>query len=138
MEIDFNGGNSYVGYALLDDVNGQMLQQDMDDDEDFEASSDDESEGEDGETAAGGLEDGVRIWNEPRQVENIVLDTTKTAEILNVMNNFKLPPSSIPVWARDIPEDQWKEDLLQKIRIRQNPIAKESEEAAGSTSMQDN
>lgn len=135
MEID--GGNSYVGYALLDDVNGLMNQQDLDDDEDFEASSDEETDGDEVETAAGELEDGMQIWNEPRQVENIVLDTTKTAEILNVMNNFKLPPSSIPVWARDIPEDQWKDDLLQKIRLRQNPSSN-GDDAACSSSMDAN
>ena len=117
------GGNSYLGYALLDDINGQMHQQDMDDDEDFEASSDEETEGEeDGETVGGiGLDGGPIIWNEPRQGENILLDTNKTAEILNVMNNFKLPPTSIPTWAKEIPEDQWKNDLLQKIRLRQAP-----------------
>lgn len=60
------------------------------------------------------------VWNSPRQIEssNIELDSTKTETILTIMSNFKLSSSIIPPWARDIPEQEWKDDLLQRIRQR--------------------
>lgn len=36
------------------------------------------------------------------------------------MAGFKLPNSSVPEWAVGIPEDHWKEELLQRIRQRQH------------------
>ena len=34
------------------------------------------------------------------------------------MAKIQLPMLSIPEWAKEIPEEKWKEDLLQKIRNR--------------------
>jgi hypothetical protein len=34
------------------------------------------------------------------------------------MANVMLPGLSIPEWAKEIPEEKWKENLLQKIRSR--------------------
>lgn len=36
------------------------------------------------------------------------------------MNNFTIPNACIPSWAQGVSEEKWKEDLLQKIRERQN------------------
>jgi hypothetical protein len=35
------------------------------------------------------------------------------------MANIKLPSNAIPEWGISIPEEQWKQNLLQKIRARQ-------------------
>lgn len=57
------------------------------------------------------------IWNAPRPNElNIELDSSKTEQIMSVMAGIKLPTTAIPEWAQGIPEEKWKEDLLEKIR----------------------
>lgn len=35
---------------------------------------------------------------------------------MSVMAGIKLPTTAIPEWAQGIPEEKWKEDLLEKIR----------------------
>lgn len=44
------------------------------------------------------------------------------------MANFKLPVTSVPDWAIGVPEEQWKEDLLERIRQRQKPDIQNDEE----------
>uniref|UniRef100_A0A182KDA4 Male-enhanced antigen 1 n=1 Tax=Anopheles christyi TaxID=43041 RepID=A0A182KDA4_9DIPT len=62
----------------------------------------------------------VDVWNAPRPNElNIDLDSSKAAEIVNVMAGIKLPTTAVPEWARGVPEEEWKENLLQRIRQRQ-------------------
>ncbi|XP_050078576.1 male-enhanced antigen 1 [Anopheles maculipalpis] len=64
----------------------------------------------------------VDVWNAPRPNElNIELDSSKAAEIVNVMAGIKLPTTAVPEWARGVPEEEWKENLLQRIRQRQQP-----------------
>uniref|UniRef100_A0AAG5CW53 Male-enhanced antigen 1 n=1 Tax=Anopheles atroparvus TaxID=41427 RepID=A0AAG5CW53_ANOAO len=64
----------------------------------------------------------VDVWNAPRPNElNIDIDSTKAAEIVNVMAGIKLPTTAVPDWARGVPEEEWKENLLQRIRQRQQP-----------------
>ncbi|XP_053695623.1 uncharacterized protein LOC128743126 isoform X1 [Sabethes cyaneus] len=61
------------------------------------------------------------VWNAPRPTElNIELDGAKANQIVNVMAGFELPNSSVPAWAVGIPEDKWKQELLQRIRQRQH------------------
>ncbi|XP_001652986.2 uncharacterized protein LOC5569765 isoform X1 [Aedes aegypti] len=63
----------------------------------------------------------VDVWNAPRPNElNIELDSEKAEQIRNVMADFKLPNASVPQWAIGIPEESWKEELLLRIRQRQN------------------
>ncbi|XP_052896591.1 male-enhanced antigen 1 [Anopheles moucheti] len=64
----------------------------------------------------------VDVWNAPRPNElSIELDSSKAAEIVNVMAGIKLPTTAVPEWARGVPEEEWKENLLQRIRQRQQP-----------------
>uniref|UniRef100_A0A4Y0BN60 Male-enhanced antigen 1 n=1 Tax=Anopheles funestus TaxID=62324 RepID=A0A4Y0BN60_ANOFN len=64
----------------------------------------------------------VDVWNAPRPNElSIELDSSKAAEIVNVMAGIKLPTTAVPDWARGVPEEEWKENLLQRIRQRQQP-----------------
>ena len=37
------------------------------------------------------------------------------------MSNISLPSSATPEWARVVPEETWKESLLNTIAERQNP-----------------
>ncbi|XP_052867379.1 uncharacterized protein LOC128273452 [Anopheles cruzii] len=66
----------------------------------------------------------VDVWNAPRPDElNIDIDANKAAEIVTVMASIKLPTTAVPDWARGVPEEEWKENLLQRIRQRQQPEA---------------
>ncbi|XP_065355600.1 uncharacterized protein LOC135950040 [Calliphora vicina] len=59
------------------------------------------------------------IWSQPRPQElQIELDGNKTEQILNAMANFQLPNLAVPDWAAGVPEERWKEELLQRIRQR--------------------
>ncbi|XP_075153127.1 uncharacterized protein LOC142226795 [Haematobia irritans] len=59
------------------------------------------------------------VWSQPRPEElQIELDSNKTQQILNAMANFTLPNVGVPVWAEGVPEERWKEELLQRIRQR--------------------
>lgn len=44
--------------------------------------------------------------------EEIHLDESTSRQINNLMQNFKLPDASIPTWAKLVPEDVWKKNLL--------------------------
>lgn len=59
------------------------------------------------------------IWTQPRPKElEFPLDINKTEQILTAMATIKLPNTAIPNWAKDVPEESWKNDLLQRIRDR--------------------
>ncbi|XP_067625941.1 uncharacterized protein [Eurosta solidaginis] len=60
-----------------------------------------------------------QVWSEPRPKELLLdLDNTKTTQILNVMANITLPNAVVPDWAAGVPEERWKEELLERIRRR--------------------
>ncbi|XP_055533033.1 uncharacterized protein LOC129723092 [Wyeomyia smithii] len=65
----------------------------------------------------------LEVWNAPRPSElSIDLDCAKANQIVNVMAGFELPNSAVPPWAIGIPEDKWKQELLQRIRQRQHTV----------------
>ncbi|XP_050101248.1 male-enhanced antigen 1 [Anopheles aquasalis] len=75
------------------------------------------------------------VWNAPRPEElNIDIDANKAAEIVNVMAGIKLPTTAVPDWARGVPEEEWKENLLQRIRQRQQPEPVEGYSSSSSSS----
>ncbi|XP_076035167.1 uncharacterized protein LOC143021497 [Oratosquilla oratoria] len=56
------------------------------------------------------------IWNTPQASSSALsLDNGKVEEIKSLMANFTLPASSIPPWAREMSEDDWKHHLNTKI-----------------------
>ncbi|CAD6999158.1 uncharacterized protein LOC101461826 [Ceratitis capitata] len=62
-----------------------------------------------------------QVWSEPRPKElQLELDNNKTTQILNVMANITLPNAVVPDWAASVPEERWKEELLQRIRQRED------------------
>lgn len=55
------------------------------------------------------------VWNQPSTSSDIQMDSDKINEVKKAMLNFTLPAGNIPEWAKHIPEDQWKDNLLHKI-----------------------
>ncbi|VDL14610.1 unnamed protein product [Hymenolepis diminuta] len=57
------------------------------------------------------------LWNEPRKDEDqrIPLSDEKATEIKAYLSGFKLPEAYLPTWAMQIPEEVWKQRLLQRI-----------------------
>lgn len=43
------------------------------------------------------------------------MDSQKVDEVKQVMAHITLPASSIPEWAAKIPEENWKQELMQRI-----------------------
>lgn len=57
------------------------------------------------------------VWSSPApKCVDIDMDPVKANEVKMVMANVTLPSSSIPDWAAVIPEDQWKEQLINRIQ----------------------
>lgn len=122
----------YQGYSLLDDSdNEEAADDDSSDESDVEMQEIPvEHVGEEEEAPAVPAstvpsittcdqEIQREIWAVPRPANtNIDLDTSKTETIMHIMSGFALSSSIIPPWAKEIPEQEWKEDLLQRIRQR--------------------
>lgn len=49
---------------------------------------------------------------------DIEMDNDKVNEVKRAMSNFTLPPTSIPAWANSVPEEMWKENLMDRLRNR--------------------
>lgn len=65
--------------------------------------------------------------------EEIHLDEEKTKKINDLMQNFKLPEESVPSWAKLVPEDVWKKNLLdclnaKKLDLFNLPPAKDNQD----------
>ncbi|XP_063609041.1 uncharacterized protein LOC134783192 [Penaeus indicus] len=50
------------------------------------------------------------VWNSPAP-ERLSLDGNKVEEIKSVMASFSLPQSAIPPWAKDLSEEDWKNQV---------------------------
>lgn len=59
------------------------------------------------------------VWNAPAP-HDIEMDVEKANEVRQAMANFTLPSTSIPDWAASIPEDQWKEQLINRIQSKRD------------------
>lgn len=62
----------------------------------------------------------LEVWSCPYNRSNIDLDAAKIKQVKSVMASITLPETSIPQWASAISEDQWKEQLLVRIKEMQN------------------
>lgn len=49
---------------------------------------------------------------------NIEMDSAKEELVRNAMANFSLPLSAIPPWAKHIPEEEWKQQLISQINLK--------------------
>ncbi|KAM8717736.1 hypothetical protein ACLKA7_004440 [Drosophila subpalustris] len=62
-----------------------------------------------------------QVWNEPRPQElQMELDKTRTEQILKAMSKITLPNVTVPDWARGVPEERWKHELLERIQTRKS------------------
>ncbi|XP_070162961.1 male-enhanced antigen 1 [Polyergus mexicanus] len=62
----------------------------------------------------------LQVWSCSDNRSDIDLDATKIKEVKSVMASVTLPETSIPQWASAILEEQWKEQLLVRIKQMQN------------------
>uniref|UniRef100_A0A0B7B4T2 Male-enhanced antigen 1 n=1 Tax=Arion vulgaris TaxID=1028688 RepID=A0A0B7B4T2_9EUPU len=51
------------------------------------------------------------LWNQQRQESN----KAQESKILKAMSQFSLPAENIPDWARYLPDDQWSQQILNRI-----------------------
>ncbi|XP_068150910.1 uncharacterized protein [Drosophila tropicalis] len=76
-----------------------------------------------------------QVWNEPRPRElQIELDKTKTDQILSAMSKITLPNITVPDWAKGVPEESWKQELLDRIQNRQQQPKKDAFPSSSSSS----
>ncbi|CAL1678004.1 unnamed protein product [Lasius platythorax] len=62
----------------------------------------------------------LQVWSCPHNRSDIDLDATKIKEVKSVMASITLPETSIPQWASTISKEQWKEQLLVRIKQMHN------------------
>lgn len=57
------------------------------------------------------------VWSEPAPKEvDIELTEKKIDLVKQVMLNVQLPSEAIPDWAKDIPEEDWKTHLMERLK----------------------
>lgn len=66
----------------------------------------------------------VDVFQQKNRIEpeDILLDETKSKQIVNLMSQFRLPESSIPEWAKQMPEDKWKKNLLDSLNAKKTDL----------------
>lgn len=62
----------------------------------------------------------VEVWSSPYNRSNIDMDADKIDQVKSMMASFTLPTTAIPEWAKTISEDQWKEQLIGRIKEMQS------------------
>ncbi|XP_043525214.1 male-enhanced antigen 1 [Frieseomelitta varia] len=62
----------------------------------------------------------IEVWSSPRNRSNIDMDADKINQVKSMMASFTLPITAIPEWAKAISEEQWKEQLIGRIKEMQN------------------
>ncbi|KAH9519031.1 hypothetical protein Btru_008945 [Bulinus truncatus] len=57
-----------------------------------------------------------QLWNQKRQdTDKFSLDSAQESKIIGAMSGFSLPVESIPDWAKNLPDDQWPLQILERI-----------------------
>ncbi|KAK7506993.1 hypothetical protein BaRGS_00001844 [Batillaria attramentaria] len=73
------------------------------------------------------------LWNQPRQEnERLQLDSAQVSKVKSAMAGFKLPTANIPDWARQVSEDQWKQQLFSRLGPAQNTSSITPSDSSGS------
>lgn len=62
----------------------------------------------------------IEVWSSPHNRSNIDMDADKINQVKSMMASFTLPVTAIPEWAKSISEEQWKEQLIGRIKEMQN------------------
>ncbi|CAL1532059.1 unnamed protein product [Lymnaea stagnalis] len=56
------------------------------------------------------------LWNQKRlEHDKLTLDSVQESKILRAMSGFSLPSDSIPDWGKNLPDDQWRVQILHRI-----------------------
>ncbi|XP_069686760.1 male-enhanced antigen 1 isoform X2 [Periplaneta americana] len=56
------------------------------------------------------------VWSGASSGNNIEMGSEQAEQVRAAMANFALPASAIPAWASAVPEEQWKQQLLDRIQ----------------------
>ncbi|CAK9810139.1 hypothetical protein ANTQUA_LOCUS6316 [Anthophora quadrimaculata] len=62
----------------------------------------------------------IEVWSSSHNQSNIDMDADKINQVKSMMASFTLPTTAIPEWAKAISEEQWKEQLIGRIKEIQN------------------
>ncbi|KAG7204599.1 hypothetical protein KM043_005018 [Ampulex compressa] len=62
----------------------------------------------------------IEVWSSMYNRSNIDMDADKINQVKSVMASFTLPTTAFPEWANSISEEQWKEQLIGRIKQMQN------------------
>lgn len=74
------------------------------------------------------------LWNQPIRHDS-VMDTGHAEKIRSAMSGFQLPTAHIPDWARTITEDQWREQVVNRL-VDKKHCDKEVQESDNSRTIQ--
>lgn len=66
------------------------------------------------------LSETIEVWSSSHNRSNIDMDADKIDQVKSMMATFTLPVTAIPEWAKTISEEQWKEQLIGRIKEMQN------------------
>lgn len=61
----------------------------------------------------------IQVWSSSILSKNIDMDADKINQVKHVMASFSLPNAAIPEWANTVSEEQWKEELMDRIKSMQ-------------------
>lgn len=65
----------------------------------------------------------MQVWSSSCNHSNIDMDADKINQVKHVMASFSLPNTAIPEWANTVSEEQWKEQLMDRIKtIQRNKL----------------
>jgi hypothetical protein len=59
------------------------------------------------------------VWSGSSRGDSIEMGSEQAERVTAAMANFSLPASAIPGWASAVPEEQWKQQLLDRIQKQQ-------------------
>lgn len=59
------------------------------------------------------------VWSGSSHGDSIEMGSEQAEQVRAAMANFSLPASAIPGWASAVPEEQWKQQLLDRIQRQQ-------------------
>ena len=63
------------------------------------------------------------------ECEEIPLDASKSQTISHLMSGFQLPESAMPDWAKSVPEEVWKKNLLASLNAKKTDLFTQSSSA---------
>lgn len=66
------------------------------------------------------LSETIEVWSSSHNRSNIDMDADKIDQVKSMMATFTLPVTAIPEWAKTISEEQWKEQLIGRIKEMQS------------------